>query len=175
MQNQNEAERTRGPRKRARAGGHAPDPESEGPLCGATPQELRFSDPPTCSQCLSVQARRAGVVKKKKNRVKGKHAKGKDGKPVCGVEAKKVYFSKEPSCVGCLAVLGPAASSTEPTKAPPTGKRARAAAKAKARQAKKAEWVIAPCPVCEVPIAEHRLARHMRKIHTAAGRGPDPD
>lgn len=114
------------------------------------------------------------MVKKKKNRVKGKHAKGPKGGPLCGVEAKKVHYSKTPSCVACQGILGPAAAEAPAeAKAPPTGKRARAAAKAKAKAAKKEAWVFTPCPICEVSIAEHRLARHMRKIHSKAGRDTD--
>jgi len=113
------------------------------------------------------------VVKKKKNRVKGKHAKGPKGGALCGVEAKKVYYSKDPSCADCQALLGPRAPREETSPGPAAAKRARAAARAKAKEAKKAAWVFTPCPVCEASIAEHRLARHMRKVHSGLGRAPD--
>ena len=139
-------------RKRTMSGGHAPDPDGE-PLCQAQPQVLRFSDPPTCSQCVSVLAAQAGVAKKKKNRVKGKHAKGPGGTPLCGVDAKKAFFSKAPTCAGCQEALAAAAT-------PPPAPAAR-----KGRAAKTATWVIAACPVCDAPIPEHRMKRHMNKVH----------
>jgi len=218
------AERGPRPRKRSRVGGHAPDPEGA-PLCGATPQELRFSDPPTCSQCASVLAKQAGKVTKKKHRVKGKHAKGPDGKPLCGVEAKKAHFAKSPSCVKCRAALelgevsgedAPKAKAKTPARdcvaclkrdlkaaqsnldesaggaaALIAGLKERLAAvkgaqgakarrlscrrcreekrsaKQRAREAKTADWVFVACPVCEVSVPEHRLGRHMRKVHPA--------
>ncbi|MBL4849224.1 MAG: hypothetical protein JKY65_27170 [Planctomycetes bacterium] len=111
----------------------------------------------------------AGRVQKKKNRVKGKHAKGPDGKPLCGVEAKKAHFSKAPSCAGCQAALEAAASkATQTAEASRTDKEARHAAKA-------ATWAFAPCPICEVSVPEHRLDRHMRKIHSGTDRQTPPD
>lgn len=109
-----------------------------------------------------------GRVKKKKNRVKGKHAKGKDGKPLCGVEAKKVHYAKDPSCVNCQAAL--ASKAPKPEQAPPTS---RAAAKRRAKKAKTAAWVFVTCPACEASVPEHRLDRHMKKIHSATGRAPE--
>jgi hypothetical protein len=219
-QDPTDPERKPRPRKRSRAGGHAPDAEGA-PLCGATPQELRFSDPPTCSQCASVLSLQAGRVKKKKNRVKGKHAKGPEGKALCGVEAKKVHFAKSPSCVNCRAALG-LDEAEEPAKAKAKapardcvaclkrdlkaarssleesaggaqaliaeleerlaavkgtkGAKARSLscrrcreekknARERAREAKTAGWVFVSCPVCEASVPEHRLARHMRKVH----------
>lgn len=113
---------------------------------------------------MSAQASQAGTIKKKKNRVKGKHAKGPDGKPLCGVESKSVHFSKSPTCATCKAGL-----ETKPSKS------AAAAKKRGKRKPKAVTWVVAACPVCEAPIPEPRMDRHMRKIHSGVGRRPPPD